>query len=249
MSDASELCAICLETPLGRPKPLPCGHLFCPWCLVRHEKAQRRVKCVPSCPLCRSTLGAGATCLPPPPLCTGCDLGELMFEGPYSKTRWNHRLFTCDVCSQPITEAERWLRCFICDWDACNSCCARLGPDGVASVQRAHAITRRRCESVAARRSLWRRALHAVIARVRLTRSPRVESAVAATVEESSAQAEQAGDTGAAYNVYSLFDRSAQLERDAGALQRERLRQFYRTGPRRTPIHYISLELPNARPR
>lgn len=220
-SDEASCCAICLCTPLGNPQPLHCGHAFCPWCLSQARKAQRQAKLAPSCPLCRADLsGDAAAQLPPPPICAGCNIGTLSFQSVGSEPG----RFSCDVCQLDILDRDRWLRCNLCDWDACNACCARLGPVGVANAQRAHALATRKAES----RRLWRRAVSAVVQAARRSAAAASSSRNCRPEEPTAADSDGAG----AYNVYSLYERKQ--DEDAGEWPPERLRQYYQVAHRKS---------------
>ena len=112
----------------------------------------------------------------------------------------------------------------MCDWDACNACCARLGPVGVANAQRAHALATRKAES----RRLWRRAVSAVVQAARRSAAAASSSRNCRPEEPTAADSDGAG----AYNVYSLYERKQ--DEDAGEWPPERLRQYYQVAHRKS---------------
>jgi hypothetical protein len=239
--DEASTCAICLGIPLGSPRPLSCGHIFCPYCLAKHVQAQQKARhSTPSCPLCRSTLDKDEGKIPPPPVCAGCELGNLRLRD-FELGDDQH---TCNVCTMPIKKAERWLRCIFCDWDVCNACCSRLGPSGIAAAQQEYARNRSKRGKT---RGLWFRAMKgaAALAHRRRHGSSSGGGSLKATASSATQGTDEVVDDGAAYNVYVQYDRSKQ--HDGELWSKERLKHYYRASkPSRPPIHYIGVELPQS---
>ena len=221
-------CAICLQEGfLGQP--LRCGHSFCPHCLSQHIKWQRSTKATPACPLCRAEIFKAdpAAELPPPPLCAGCQLSLLRLHEPVDVSQ----PFTCNCCENTIEDRVAWLRCSYCDWDVCNSCCAKLGAQGVADAQRDHACAR----SSRGKRSLLRRAVASVLLTRRRRRvvadaqtALRARAASPPLAEQPDAEAAEA-HAGAAFNVFVLYDRSGDQRDRADRSQEVRSRSHRAT--------------------
>ena len=130
-------CAICLE-PSFNTTTLPCEHIFCTRCIRRYAKTFDSVL---PCPTCRAPVKINELGLAKRTSrrCSSCELGDFR-EISESHDQRDHN---CDVCGQGIDKQATWLRCSMCDYDACRECLIRLGAGGIAAAQREHAAHRR----------------------------------------------------------------------------------------------------------
>lgn len=130
-------CAICLE-PSFNTTTLPCEHIFCTRCIRRYAK---NFDSELPCPTCRAPVKINELGLAKrkSKRCASCELGDFR-EISESHDQRDHN---CDVCGQGIDKQATWLRCSMCDYDACRECLVRLGASGIAAAQREHAAHRR----------------------------------------------------------------------------------------------------------
>ena len=131
-------CAICLE-PSFNTTTLPCEHIFCTRCIRRYAKTFDSEL---PCPTCRAPVKINELGLAKRPSrrCASCELGDFR---EISESQRDQRDHNCDVCGQGIDKQATWLRCSMCDYDACRECLVRLGAGGIAAAQREHAAHRR----------------------------------------------------------------------------------------------------------
>ena len=133
-------CAICLE-PSFNTTTLPCEHIFCTRCIRKWAKSSLEDAQFP-CPTCRATVKINELGLAKRSSrrCASCELGDFR---EISESTTDQRVYNCDVCGQGIDKQATWLRCSMCDYDACRECLIRLGAGGIAAAQREHAAHRR----------------------------------------------------------------------------------------------------------